>query len=181
MAKVIRADPAIQDLDAIADYNALDKPAAAHQLVQRVLSAVGMLRTYPHMGSLPTELRGLPYRQLIVPPCRIFYRIDKKVVYIVHILRGEQLVRRELFPSQPRVSESPSKQGPTGQSSAAVTNVGEPAGGSPPRYSGRPGTRKGCRQRKQTPPDGGSPSHAQSRLHRRVQPLNQRGFNIADT
>jgi hypothetical protein len=41
----------------------------------------------------------LPYRQLIVPPCRVFYRIEKKVVYIVHILRGEHMVRRELFPS----------------------------------------------------------------------------------
>ncbi len=67
------------------------------------------------MGSFPAELGGLPYRLLIVFPCRIFYRIEKKVVYIVHILRGEQLVRRELFPSQPRVSESPGKQGPAGR------------------------------------------------------------------
>jgi plasmid stabilization system protein ParE len=109
MAKVIWADPAIQDLDAIADYIALDKPAAARQLAQEVLKAVEMLQRFPQMGSLPTELRGLPYRQLIVPPCRIFYRVEKKVVYVVHVLRGEQLVRRELFPAQPPVSESPAK------------------------------------------------------------------------
>jgi len=109
MAKITWADPAIQDLDAIADYVALDKPKAAHQLVQQVLAAVGRLRRFPQMGSLPVELRGLPYRQLVVPPCRIFYRVEKKVVYIVHILRGEQLVRRELFPSHPPVLESPSK------------------------------------------------------------------------
>jgi toxin ParE1/3/4 len=112
MARIIWADPAIQDLDAIADYIALDKPEAAKQLVQQVLTAVGRLRRFPRMGSLPTELRGLPYRQLIVPPCRIFYRVEKKVVYIVHILRGEQLVRRELFPSQPHELESASKQRP---------------------------------------------------------------------
>jgi toxin ParE1/3/4 len=99
MAKITWADPAIQDLDAIADYIALDKPKAAHQLVQQVLAAVGRLRKFPQMGPPPAELRGLPYRQLIVPPCRIFYRVEKKVVYIVHILRGEQLVRRELFPA----------------------------------------------------------------------------------
>jgi toxin ParE1/3/4 len=57
MAKVVWADPAIQDLDAIADYIALDKPAAAHQLVQRVFAAVVTLRKFPHMGSLPAELR----------------------------------------------------------------------------------------------------------------------------
>ena len=99
MAKVIWADPAIQDLDAIADYIALDKPEAARRLVQRVLTAVGRLERFPRMGSLPTELHGLSYRQLIVPPCRIFYRVERKAVYIVHVLRGEQLVRRELFPS----------------------------------------------------------------------------------
>lgn len=112
MAKIIWADPAIQDLDAIADYIALEKPVAAHQLVQQVFAAVRMLQKFPQMGGLPTELRGLPYRQLIVSPCRIFYRIEKRVVYIVHILRGEQLVRRELFPSQPRVPKSPHKQCP---------------------------------------------------------------------
>ena len=109
MAKVIWADSAIQDLDAIADYIALDKPAAARQLVQQVLKAVEVLQKFPQMGSLPTELRGLPYRQLVASPCRIFYRVEKKVVYVVHVLRGEQLVRRELFPAQPRVSESPGK------------------------------------------------------------------------
>jgi toxin ParE1/3/4 len=115
MAKIVWADPAIQDLDAIADYVALDKPAAARQLVQQVLAAVGRLQRFPRMGSLPAELRGLPYRQLIVSPCRIFYRLEKKVVYIVHILRGEQLVRRELFPSHPHVSKSPNKQAPAGR------------------------------------------------------------------
>jgi len=106
MAKIVWADSAIQELDATADYIALDKPEAAHQLVQRVFTAVGRLRRFPQMGSLPPELRGLPYRQLIVPPCRIFYRIEKKVVYIVHILRGEQLVRRESFPADPGASKS---------------------------------------------------------------------------
>ena len=109
MAKVIWADPAIQDLDAIADYIALDKPAAARQLAQEVLKAVEMLQRFPQMGSLPTELRGLPYRQLVVSPCRIFYRVEKKVIYVVHVLRGEQFVRRELFSTVPRASKSSGK------------------------------------------------------------------------
>jgi toxin ParE1/3/4 len=105
VAKVIWADPAIQDLDPIADYIALDKPKAAHQLVQQVFAAVERLGRFPRMGSIPAELRGLPYRQLIAPPCRIFYRTEKKIVFIVHILRGEQLVQRELFPAPPGESE----------------------------------------------------------------------------
>jgi toxin ParE1/3/4 len=112
MAKVVWADPAIQDLDAIADYIALDRPEAAHRLVREVLAAVEGLQKFPRRGSQPAELGGLPYRQLIVPPCRIIYRVEKKVVYIVHVLRSEQLVRRELFPPQPRVSKSRASRDP---------------------------------------------------------------------
>ena len=101
MAGIIWADPAIHDLDAIADYIALENAAAASEFVQQVLAAVERLQKFPRMGSLPNELMGLPYRQLIVPPCRVFYRVEKKVIYIVHVLRGEQLVRRELFLTAP--------------------------------------------------------------------------------
>jgi len=92
MARIIWAESAIQELDAIADYVALDKREAAHQLVRQVFAAIRRLQKFPLMGSPPAELRGLAYRQLTVPPCRIFYRIEKKVVYIIHILRGEQRV-----------------------------------------------------------------------------------------
>jgi toxin ParE1/3/4 len=109
MAKIIWADPAIHDLDAIADYMALDNPAAACKLVQEVIIAVERLRKFPRMGSRPNELAGLPYRQLIVSPCRVFYRVEKKAIYIVHVLRGEQLVRRELFPTEPRATKSSGK------------------------------------------------------------------------
>ncbi len=64
---MIWADPAIQDLEAIADYIALEKPAAARQLVEQVFAAVELLQKFPRpilkkLGSVPTDLRGLPYR-----------------------------------------------------------------------------------------------------------------------
>jgi toxin ParE1/3/4 len=106
MARIVWADPAIQDLDTIADYIALDKPEAARRLVRKVLARVEQLRKFPQMGSTPSELRGLPYRQVAVPPCRVFYRIERNAIYIVHVLRGEQFVRRELLePHEPKSSE----------------------------------------------------------------------------
>ena len=102
MARIIWADPAIHDLDTIADYIAVENLAAARKFVRRVLAAVARLKKFPLLGSSPVELVGLPYRQLIVSPCRIFYRVEAKAIYIVHVLRGEQLVRREQFPKRPR-------------------------------------------------------------------------------
>src|SRR6267142_1175240 len=74
MAEVIWTEPALNDLDAIADYIALDDPAAARDFVQRVFKHVEQLIAHPDSGSKPEELRGWRYRQIIEPPCRILYR-----------------------------------------------------------------------------------------------------------
>ena len=97
MARVIWAEPALLDLDAIADYIALDKPDAACNLVRETFSRVGRLARFPKMGSIPPEIPDLPYRQLHIPPCRVFYRIKGNIVYVVHVMRAEQLVRRDIL------------------------------------------------------------------------------------
>ena len=99
MAKIIWSGPALADLDAIADYIALDKPDAARKLIQRVFQHVQQLEDHPDSGSIPQELRGLRYRQIVEPPCRIFYRHESKggKLYIVHVMRSEQQLKRTKF------------------------------------------------------------------------------------
>ena len=93
MAQVIWAEPALNDLDAIADYIALDSPAAASELVRRIFGHVDQLIIHPDSGSRPRELRGGRYRQIVEPPCRIFYRREGETVYVVHVMRGERKLR----------------------------------------------------------------------------------------
>lgn len=93
MAEVVWTEPALSDLDAIADYIALDNPSAAAQLVQRIFKHVDQLADYPRLGSRPRELSGGRYRQIIEPPCRIFYRHDRDTVYILHVMRAERPLR----------------------------------------------------------------------------------------
>lgn len=95
MARVIWTEPALQDLDEIADYISLDKPAAANQFVQRVFERIERLTTHPKSGSVPAELKGTQYRQLVVAPVRIFYRVQNEVVYIVYVMRGERNFRND--------------------------------------------------------------------------------------
>jgi addiction module RelE/StbE family toxin len=102
MAEVIWTEPALSDLDAIADYIALDKPEAARQLVQRVFQHVEHLSGHPKSGSRPPELKGWRYRQIVEPPCRIFYRIDGDRVYILYVMRGERLFRASRLTSRDR-------------------------------------------------------------------------------
>jgi toxin ParE1/3/4 len=94
MVEVIWTEPALNDLDAIADYIALDNPTAARELVQRVFGRVDQLIAHPDSGSKPQELRGWRYRQIVEPPCRIFYRRDRDSVYVLFVTRGERQVRR---------------------------------------------------------------------------------------
>jgi len=79
-------------LRSIADYIALDEPAAS-QLVQRIFVHVDQLIIHPDSGSRPRELRGGRYRQIIEPPCRIFYRREGETVYVLHVMRGERKLR----------------------------------------------------------------------------------------
>jgi len=94
MAEIVWSEPALSDLDAIADYIALENPAAAIELVKRVIGHVEQLVDHPESGSRPLELKRSRYRQIVEPPCRVFYRYDGRKVYILHVMRSERLFRK---------------------------------------------------------------------------------------
>jgi toxin ParE1/3/4 len=64
---------------------------------QRVFKHVALLSTHPRMGSKPQELKGWRYRQIVEPPCRVFYRQDQDRVYILYVMRGERLLRPRML------------------------------------------------------------------------------------
>jgi toxin ParE1/3/4 len=107
MAQVVWSEPALTDLDAIADYIALDNPEATRRLVQKVFKQVEQLERHPKSGSVPAELRGSRYRQIIEPPCRVFYRFDSKRIWILHVMRSERLLR----PGQLRRPDQKTRRG----------------------------------------------------------------------
>jgi len=97
MAQVIWTEPALSDLNAIAEYIALDKPSAAINLVQTVFSSTGQLEQFPALGRKPPEFKESRYLEVIVNPCRIFYRIEGDKVYILYVMRSERKLRKYLL------------------------------------------------------------------------------------
>jgi len=93
MAELIWTEPALSDLNEIAEYIALENPPAARAFVQRVFSAVERLEQYPTSGKVPAELEGDRYREIISGPCRVFYRQSKKQVLILYVMRSERELR----------------------------------------------------------------------------------------
>jgi len=97
VAEIAWTDPALEQLEEIAQYIALDKPEAASAFVKRIFSAVDRLGLFPDSGHVPTELPSSIYRELYVRPCRIFYRQENDVVLIVYVMREEMQLRRFLL------------------------------------------------------------------------------------
>jgi len=93
MAEVIWSEPALDQLDAIAGYIALDKPESAKAVVRRIIEAMDRLRRFRSLGRPIPELPHSNYRQVWMRPCWIYYRVDGGDVRILHVRRAEQHFR----------------------------------------------------------------------------------------
>lgn len=92
MAKIVWTNAAYLDLDEITEYIAFDNPDAANRLASRILGHVRQLIQHPESGSIPQELEDSDIRQLVEPPCRIFYRLDGETSRILRVLRSERIL-----------------------------------------------------------------------------------------
>lgn len=85
------------DLEEIAEYIALDNSLAASRFIRKVFDRVERLEAHPKSGKRPPELTRTHYREVVVAPCRVFYRVEKDDVYILYVMRSERLLRPYLL------------------------------------------------------------------------------------
>tara|TARA_R110002167_G_scaffold70001_1_gene197096 strand:- start:164 stop:469 length:306 start_codon:yes stop_codon:yes gene_type:complete len=100
MAQIIWTEPALNNLDDVAEYIAVSNIYAARKLVEKVFSKVQRLEQFPESGRIPEEIATLTYREVVVGPCRVFYKVDQDSVYILHVLRQERDLRKFLLASE---------------------------------------------------------------------------------
>ena len=97
MAQIIWTEPALNDLDDTAQYIALSDHTAAQSLVKRIFDKVERLADHPESGRIPPEIDYLNYREIIVNPCRVFYKIKADEVFILFVMRQEQDLNKYIF------------------------------------------------------------------------------------
>jgi toxin ParE1/3/4 len=93
--KVEWASVAEVDLKRIIDYIAIDSPGNALQILEKIRQKVSDLYTLPEHGRIVLELQeqGISiYRELIISPWRIVYRISGTTVYVLSIIDSRQNV-----------------------------------------------------------------------------------------
>ena len=78
-----------KDLVAIIEYIADDNPSRAYEVFQEVKRKASTLRSLPERGRIVPELQDqgiTQYRELVIPPWRIIYRISERKVYVLSVL-----------------------------------------------------------------------------------------------
>jgi toxin ParE1/3/4 len=80
----------IQFLKAVS-YILQDNPKAAIQFRKRAEHVLQRLTRYPESGRLIPEFPDLPFREVIVPPYRFFYRREDRTIWVVACWHGAQL------------------------------------------------------------------------------------------
>jgi len=95
------------DLEALYDFVKDNRSAEqADVLLDRLLAAIETLETFPLRGSVPKELDVLgirEFRQILVEPYRLIYRVGGKTVFVMVIADGRRdmqaLLERRLLGS----------------------------------------------------------------------------------
>ena len=92
---VVWAEIAEEDLRAIIKYIHSDHPLAAKDSLEKIKTKVSNLDSLPQRGRIVPELlqQGiLQYRELLVLPWRIIYRISDSNVYVLSVIDSRQNV-----------------------------------------------------------------------------------------
>lgn len=93
--QIVWAGVAESDLKEIIDFIAIDSPANALKILKKLKQCASSLYTFPERSRVVPELQDqgiLTYRELIVPPWRIVYRISAKYVYVLSVLDSRRNV-----------------------------------------------------------------------------------------
>jgi plasmid stabilization system protein ParE len=92
--RIILSPEASSDLTAIHDWIAKDSPDNAAKVVERLLSEMNGLSTFPTRYAVVETERNLPFplRRMPVPPYRVFYWVEeqRQAVRVLAVQHGQQ-------------------------------------------------------------------------------------------
>ena len=77
-------------LDAV-DFIAARRPTAARAFLERVRLRLQVLESFPEAGRSVPDFPDLPFREILVPPYRLFYRLRETGIWVVGVWHDAQL------------------------------------------------------------------------------------------
>ncbi|HNX76417.1 MAG TPA: type II toxin-antitoxin system RelE/ParE family toxin [Candidatus Rifleibacterium sp.] len=93
--KINWSEQAALDLERLISYIASENPKTAGQILKRIKTEVSQLDNVPFRGRIVPEFEGqgfLLFRELVVTPWRIMYRVSFENVYILAVFDSRKNV-----------------------------------------------------------------------------------------
>jgi plasmid stabilization system protein ParE len=93
--EVIWTNVAENDPKDIIEYISIDSHRNALTILKNIKQSASNLYTLPERGRIVPELQAqgiLQYRELIIPPWRLVYRIDERKIYVLSVIDSRQNV-----------------------------------------------------------------------------------------
>ena len=93
--KIIWTNFAENDLKNIIEYISVDSPQNALKILKKIKQKATNLYTLPERGRIVPELQDqgvLQYRELVIPPWRLLYRIGERKVFVLSVIDSRQNV-----------------------------------------------------------------------------------------
>ncbi|HZF07803.1 MAG TPA: type II toxin-antitoxin system RelE/ParE family toxin [Thermoanaerobaculia bacterium] len=91
--EVLWSEVAVRDLDRIIDPIERDAPGAAQRIFDQIKKSSENLSTLPLRGRSVPELarfESTSYRELLIPPYRLLYRVGESIVLVVAVFDGRR-------------------------------------------------------------------------------------------
>ena len=88
------------DLQAIVEFIAADDPGAALRVFDQIAARCATLKQMPERGRVVPELAAFglhTYRELVVSPWRVVYRISGKIVFVLAVVDGRRNIEDVLL------------------------------------------------------------------------------------
>lgn len=79
-----------RDLSEILEFIAQDSLKAAGKLAERIEKGLERVALFPASARLIPEALEWPERDLVIPPVRLFYRVEDNVLWVLMMIRSER-------------------------------------------------------------------------------------------
>ena len=93
--RVVWSPRAVEDLQAIAQYIAVDSNAYAAAVVKTILNTARRFSQFPFSGRIVPELADQNIRESFAFNYRVIYRIENQIVTVATVVHGKRLLSVE--------------------------------------------------------------------------------------
>jgi toxin ParE1/3/4 len=90
--RVVWSLRAVEDLEAIAQYIAVDSEAYAASVVKTILTTASNFSRFPFSGRVVPELGDETIREWFVYSYRVIYRVENEIVTVAAIVHGRRIL-----------------------------------------------------------------------------------------